>query len=231
MVRLLDESAASGRAAASVGVSTSEARPRSTQPPPAATADPPNQAEPRRDPTGTVPAMGAEPDERPPPRPRRPRETAFQGEDPAEVANALESPPPPLTPPDAAPVSSPPQSLVGMPSRPSGPEGAQLARGDLGRGGGNGAARLDRVARPAVPIRPHYPPRARQRGEEADVAVHVWVGAEGTVDQVAVSKSAGAEFDAAAVAAVEKARFHPALRDGEQVPSRVALRLHFRLER
>jgi len=91
--------------------------------------------------------------------------------------------------------------------------------------------RLDRVARPVGRIRPRYPELARQRGEEADVVVAVWVGARGDVDRVAVSSSAGAEFDAAAVAAVEKARFHPALRDGEQVPSRVALRLHFRLDR
>jgi hypothetical protein len=38
-------------------------------------------------------------------------------------------------------------------------------------------------------------------------------------------------FAAAAVAAVRGARFHPAMRGGQQVPSRVALRLHFRLER
>jgi protein TonB len=102
---------------------------------------------------------------------------------------------------------------------------------ELGPGGAYDGGRLDRVARPAGSIRPHYPPRARQRGEEADVAVDVWVGAQGEVDRVAVSTSAGAEFDAAALAAVEKARFHPALRDGRQVPSRLALRLHFRLER
>jgi protein TonB len=101
----------------------------------------------------------------------------------------------------------------------------------LGPGNRDGAGRLDRVARPAGSIRPHYPPRARQRGEEADVIVDVWVGALGNVDRAAVSRSAGPDFDAAALAAVEKARFHPALRDGKQVPSRVALRLHFRLER
>jgi protein TonB len=87
------------------------------------------------------------------------------------------------------------------------------------------------VARPAAPIRPHYPTRARQRGDEADVAVDVWVGAGGDVDRVAVARSAGAEFDAAAIEAVRRARFHPALRKGEKVPSRVALRLHFRLDR
>jgi protein TonB len=101
---------------------------------------------------------------------------------------------------------------------------------DLGAGGGYGAGRVDRVARPVGQVRPHYPSRARQRGEEADVIVEVWVGARGDVDRVAVSRSAGAEFDEAALAAVRKARFHPALRDGAPVPSRVALRLHFRLE-
>jgi protein TonB len=102
---------------------------------------------------------------------------------------------------------------------------------DLGPGGAQGAGRLDRVARPAGSIRPPYPARARQRGQEADVIVEVWVGAGGNVDRVTVSSSAGPDFDAAAIAAVEKARFYPALRDGEPVPSRVALRLHFRLER
>jgi TonB family protein len=63
------------------------------------------------------------------------------------------------------------------------------------------------------------------------VTVEVWVGAEGEVDQIAVSNSAGTEFDTAAIEAVQRARFYPALRDGERVPSRVALLLHFRLER
>jgi protein TonB len=87
------------------------------------------------------------------------------------------------------------------------------------------------VAAPASSIRPHYPPRARQRGEEADVTVEVWVGARGEVDRIAVADSAGAEFDAAAIEAVQRARFHPALRDGAGVPSRLALLLHFRLDR
>jgi protein TonB len=117
-----------------------------------------------------------------------------------------------------------------MPSRASGPVGGPLSSVELGPGSGQLGGRLDRVARPAGSIRPHYPPRARQRGQEADVLVAVWVGAQGDVDRVAVSRSAGPEFDAAALAAVRKAHFHPALRDGEKVPSRVALRLHFRLE-
>jgi protein TonB len=152
-------------------------------------------------------------------------------EDPAELASALAWPPQPLTRLGAAAGSSLWQLVVGMPSLASGPAGGPLPSVDLGPGSGYDAGRLDRAARPAGSIRPHYPVRARQRGEEADVAVDVWVGAQGDVDRVAVSRSAGTEFDAAALAAVQQARFHPALRDGRPVPSRVALRLHFRLER
>jgi TonB family protein len=62
------------------------------------------------------------------------------------------------------------------------------------------------------------------------VLLDVWVGSAGEADQVAVARSAGDEFDQAAVVAVRSARFHPALRDGQRVPSRLALRLHFQLE-
>jgi len=62
------------------------------------------------------------------------------------------------------------------------------------------------------------------------VIVDAWIGSEGEADRVEVARSAGAEFDQAALAAVRSARFHPALRDGRRVPSRVALRLHFQLE-
>jgi protein TonB len=148
---------------------------------------------------------------------------------PVEIARASASPP-------VAPSAATAGSYVRRPLLAAAPPGSgsaavQRAGAGSGSGTGYGTGPFDRVARPARAIRPHYPPRARQRGEEADVAVQVWVGARGEVDRVAVAESAGDEFDAAAVEAVRKARFHPALRDGEQVPSRVALLLHFRLDR
>ena len=151
---------------------------------------------------------------------------------PAAPAPAIgASPPESLLRPVAAAGSAALQPALGTPSRASGPGGGPLASAGFGSGSGTDSGPLDRVAEPASSIRPHYPPRARQRGEEADVTVEVWVGARGEVDQVAVSRSAGSEFDAAAIEAVQRARFQPALRDGKQVPSRVALLLHFRLER
>jgi protein TonB len=117
-----------------------------------------------------------------------------------------------------------------MASGTDAPGGGGLPGVGLGAGDGYETGRVDRVARPMGEIRPHYPALARQRGQEADVVVAVWVGARGHVDRAAVSRSAGPEFDEAALAAIEKARFHPALLDGRRVPSRVALRLHFRLD-
>ena len=175
----------------------------------------------------------AAPPRRPEPRPDSavPAAAPLQTEEPVELASALAAASPPGDRPPAASGARASQPFGGARSGTRGPPGGQLARARLGPGGGDEVGRLDRLARPAAPIRPHYPARARQRGDEADVGVDVWVGAGGEVDRVAISRSAGAEFDAAAIAAVHRARFHPALRDGEQVPSRVALRLHFRLDR
>jgi protein TonB len=115
--------------------------------------------------------------------------------------------------------------------REASPPASAAASLDLpSSGGGPRAAGFDRHARPASSIRPRYPWRARQRGEEADVVVEAWVGPAGEVGDVQVVASAGEEFDAAALAAVRRAQFHPARRGGEAVASRVALRLHFRLD-
>jgi len=87
------------------------------------------------------------------------------------------------------------------------------------------------VARPASRIEPHYPDSARWRGDEGEVVVEAWIAASGRVERARVRRSAGPDFDEAALAAVREARFHPASRDGTPVASRVAMRLHFELER
>lgn len=87
-----------------------------------------------------------------------------------------------------------------------------------------------RIARPASEIRPRYPDAARERGDEAEVLVEAWVGASGRVERARVRTGGGREFDAAALEAVYRARFHPAWRDGGPVASAVAMRLHFELE-
>lgn len=208
LVRLLDESAPPSQVLDDGGRSAPAAAARPTPPQPAPTA-----AREKR------------------PKPRAPAATPLHTGEPAELASAVAAPSPPGKRPLAASGTGASQPVADAGSGAGGRSGGKLARGRAGPENGYEVGRLDRVARPAAPIRPRYPAGARQRGDEADVGVDVWVGAGGEVDRVAVSRSAGDDFDAAAIAAVHRARFHPALRDGEQVASRVALRLHFRLDR
>jgi TonB family protein len=162
----------------------------------------------------------------PPAEPARP--TVLAPAPPARVAAA----PSAEAPARSAAVSAAPPSIASAAgaSRPGAPgvPGASpaLASQEGPAGGGE-----DRAARPAGPIRPSYPPEARWRGQEADVVVEAWVGTRGDVERVSVLRSAGEAFDGAALRAVHAASFHPALRDGRQVASRVALRVHFRIDR
>ena len=228
-VHLFEVPAAPGQSVADV--STAQAATRPIQLAAARAVDLPKRVERPRNPTTPAPAIGAAPREHPAPRTRPPASPRPQPAHSVAVARGGAPASEPLLRPVAAAGSAALRPTLGTPSRASGPGGEPLASAGFGSGNGYGTGPLDRVAKPAGSILPHYPPRARQRGEEADVTVEVWVGAQGDVDQVAVSRSAGTEFDAAAIEAVQRARFYPALRDGERVPSRVALLLHFRLER
>ena len=92
-------------------------------------------------------------------------------------------------------------------------------------------ARVDAPPRPKRTIRPDYPRGARQRGEQGDVVLEVDINEAGTVDDVRVVASSGfAELDAAAVAAVRKARFVPGRSGSAAVSSSVGLKLSFRLK-
>lgn len=92
-------------------------------------------------------------------------------------------------------------------------------------------ARVDAPPRSKRTIRPDYPRGARLRGEQGDVVLEVDVNEAGTVDDVRVVASSGfAELDAAAVAAVRKARFVPGRSGASAVASSVGLKLSFRLK-
>ena len=92
-------------------------------------------------------------------------------------------------------------------------------------------ARVDAPPQPKRAIRPDYPRGARQRGEQGDVGLEVDVSEAGAVDDVRVVASSGfAELDAAAVAAVHKARFVPGRSGSKTVASSVGLTLSFRLK-
>lgn len=77
---------------------------------------------------------------------------------------------------------------------------------------------------------PPYPEQARQQGVEGTVALRLTVATDGMPKGVRVSKSSGhAALDEAAIAHVRRARFSPALKDGEAVPMTITFRVKFHL--
>ena len=76
-----------------------------------------------------------------------------------------------------------------------------------------------------------YPPDRLARGETADVACQVDIDEHGAVGKVTVEKGAAPDFDAAAVAAIEKFRFSPAELDAKPAAVRIRYVYHFVLEK
>lgn len=76
---------------------------------------------------------------------------------------------------------------------------------------------------------PPYPDDAARRGEEGDVVVTVHVSANGLAEGAEVESSSGsASLDRAAVNALRKWRFHPAMKDGQPVPFDFTINISFR---
>lgn len=75
-----------------------------------------------------------------------------------------------------------------------------------------------------------YPPARREAGETASVTLTLDIAADGRVAAVAVVQSAGADFDAAAVAAARRFVFEPGEVDGRPAPVRVTYRYDFVLK-
>jgi iron complex outermembrane receptor protein len=87
---------------------------------------------------------------------------------------------------------------------------------------------LAQAVTPPQPI--ETPPAAAPEGapQAATVVLLVSIGAGGTVENVAVAESGGQALDGAAIAAVMRWKFKPALRDG--VPFEARVRIPFRFE-
>ncbi len=90
---------------------------------------------------------------------------------------------------------------------------------------------VDNVPQAIVQMRPFYPAHARRRRIEGEVVVLFVVTVQGRTEKVQVLSSVPGEvFTAAAVRAVERWRFTPALRGGEAVPVYVRQTIRFRME-
>ncbi|HEY7725566.1 MAG TPA: TonB-dependent receptor [Anaeromyxobacteraceae bacterium] len=87
------------------------------------------------------------------------------------------------------------------------------------------------VVRPPVLVRAveaRYPPGALAARLEGEVGLELTVGLDGLPSDVTVVRSAGPEFDAAAIEAVTQWRFTPARQGGEPVAVRITVPFAFR---
>lgn len=76
---------------------------------------------------------------------------------------------------------------------------------------------------------PPYPTEAAARGEQGAVLVLIHVAANGTAAGAEVLETSGfPALDEAAIKAVERWRFHPAMKDGQPVSFDMSIRFDFR---
>jgi len=77
---------------------------------------------------------------------------------------------------------------------------------------------------------PPYPEPARKQGAEGVVVLRVTVSSAGMPETVTLAHSSGrGDFNETAATHVRRARFAPALKDGEPVATTIIFRVRFRL--
>jgi len=165
-----------------------------------------------------------------------PRRLAFRRPDP---------PPPNEPPPPEARQAEPPPVVVGLTLRSTttagtfdAPVGNTLAAKPPDRAVDPSAARplpvplheLDSQPTVIGDVRIPYPEDARSRGIEGTVVLSVLVDETGRVRSVKVVSGPGAGLDEAAARAVERIRFHPAVRKGQPVAAQITYRYTFLLD-
>jgi len=145
-------------------------------------------------------------------------------------------PPPPETPPEAVPPRPPPQPQVEAPAPPPAPPEKPSWQASVLLGEGSvGATEIigDRLL-PAVGekgnLPPGYPPLSGELGEQGIVVVRMRIGPDGFVTSADVVQTSGyPRLDGAALAALSKWRFTPAVENGQPVSSEQVLPVRFRL--
>ncbi len=145
---------------------------------------------------------------------------------------------PDAVPGASPPVDAPPRFTVAIgsglaPAAASAPSFVAAAPGRAPTKGGDDAPiSEDGVSAPARLSHGEpspYPESARRQGVQADVPLELVVSSSGVVEEARALSRSGYGLDDAAVAAVRRYRFRPAMRDG--VPVRVRMRwvMQFRL--
>lgn len=149
----------------------------------------------------------------------------------------------PAPPQAAAPVavaasnSATPSSLAGGQGSGSGGAGGSGggqgggAGPNVGGGTGQGGVAVERMPTPVQQVKPRYPLAARRRGQSGQVLLRLFVDKEGAVREVTVVRAEPAGlFEDAAVEAVRKWRFAPAMAHGAAVGMWMTLPVRFALD-
>lgn len=79
-------------------------------------------------------------------------------------------------------------------------------------------------------VPPHYPELLQKAGIEGEVYLQATIDENGKVVSVKTAKSTNADFVEAAVEAVKKWEFSPALKDGKPIKAEVTIPFRFKLE-
>jgi TonB family protein len=89
---------------------------------------------------------------------------------------------------------------------------------------------VDAVSPPRLlyAVNPDFPTGNSDRDFPANAIVALLVDVDGRPQQVHVSRSLGADFDASALKAINQFRFEPARLKGKLVPAKVCVELNFR---
>ncbi|MGH8213672.1 MAG: energy transducer TonB [Rhodanobacteraceae bacterium] len=141
---------------------------------------------------------------------------ARQAAEAKAAAAKAASTPPPVPPPDQKPVvqaqpAPPPVQAVPKPAPPPQPAGET------------------RAAQVVTPAAPEYPIQAARNRQSGYATVEFTVGADGSVSGAHVINSSSHVFDGAAIQAVSRSKFKPALKDGQPLSSTLQRRIDFNL--
>ena len=183
----------------------------------------------------------------PPPKIEHPKPEPVQVTRPPPRRLAFRRPeaPPNETPPPEAKQAEPPPVVVGLTLRSTStagtfdaPVGNTLAAKTPDKAVDPAAARplpvplheLDSQPTVIGDVRIPYPEDARSRGIEGTVVLSVLVDETGRVRSVKVLSGPGGGLDEAAAKAVERIRFHPAVRKGQPVAAQITYRYTFLLD-
>ena len=160
---------------------------------------------------------------------------------PAPVRHATPpAPPKPVAPPKewvkpapnqkVVPAPIPTQPVAPTPEEPLPPQEYNIGTGDTSTTVLSRIPQLLNLSDLRAILQRFYPEEARAQGRQGTVVLDLHIDTEGRVQAVDVVRSAGADFDAAAIRAVKLLRFTPAFLGSQRVGVKMRQAIQFKLE-